>query len=86
MKTYANMTTVSLADLGSTSQGGFIPVTIPEAVQQATDTVENQPTFADLSPVPVLSYTPLNPGNQRRSASESLNTPQPAGLESEDKV
>ena len=29
-KTYANMTNVSLADLSSSSQGGFIPVTIPD--------------------------------------------------------
>ncbi len=85
-RTYANMTSVSLADLSSSSQSGFIPVTLPEAVRQASDTVDNQPTFSDLSPVPVLTYTPLNPGNRQRSASESLNTPQPATQESEDEV
>ena len=85
-RTYANMTSVSLADLSSSSQTGFINVTLPEAVRQASDTVANPPTFADLSPVPVLTYTPLNPGNRQRSASESLNTPQPATQESEDEA
>ncbi len=84
--TYTNMTNVSLADLSSSSQGGFIPVTIPEAVRQATETVDNQPTFSDLSPVPALNFKPLNPGNRRESDPVNLNTPQPRGHESEEDV
>ncbi len=85
-RTYTNMTTVSLADLSSSSQPGFIPVTIPEAVRQASETVDNQPTFSDLSPVPALNFKPLNPGNRRESDPVNLNTPQPRGHESEDDV
>ena len=85
-RTYTNMTTVSLGSLGSAAPGTFIPVTIPEAVRQASEAVDNQPNFADLSPVPPPSFQALNDDGMAGVPRAQLNTPDPPRPSSEDEA